>query len=140
MDLRVGAYALIVDDERRVLLSRWIEGTRPTWTLPGGGMDPGEHPEATVRREVHEETGYDVAVERLLGVDSSVVPARKRLTGEGPLQLLRIVYTARITGGTLTHEIDGSSDMADWFPLDRVRGLERVASVDHGLRMAGLLP
>ena len=37
MDLRVGAYAVIVDDERRVLLSRWIEGTRPTWTLPGGG-------------------------------------------------------------------------------------------------------
>ncbi|MDN3311950.1 NUDIX domain-containing protein [Microbacterium oryzae] len=139
MDLRVAAYAVIVDDQDRVLLSRWIEGSKPAWTLPGGGMDPGEHPEHTCRREVREETGYEVALGGVLGVDSAVIPARKRLSGAGDLQALRIVYRATIAGGSLAYEIDGSTDMAEWIPLSRVRSIERVSLVDTALRMAGLL-
>lgn len=138
MDLRVAAYAVITDDDGRVLLSRWIEGTKPTWTMPGGGMDPGEHPEDTARREVREETGYDVAIGEVLGVDSFVIPARKRINADAPLQALRIVYRARIVGGHLTYEIDGSTDMAEWFPLDRVHGLEKTSLVGFSLRAAGL--
>ncbi|MGW9113121.1 NUDIX hydrolase [Microbacterium sp. NPDC055683] len=138
MDLRVAAYAVIVDGDERVLLSRWIEGAKPAWTLPGGGMDPGEHPERTCRREVKEETGYDVAVGEILGVDSIVIPARRRLSGTGDQQGLRIVYRAEITGGSLAYEIDGSTDMAEWIPLSRVRSIERVSLVDVALRMAGL--
>ncbi|OCG73387.1 NUDIX hydrolase [Microbacterium sediminis] len=139
MDLRVAAYAVITDDDGRVLLSRWIEGTKPAWTMPGGGMDPGEHPEDTARREVREETGYDVEIGEVLGVDSFVIPARKRLTADAPLQALRIVYRARIVGGHLAYEIDGSTDMAEWFPLDHVRGLEKTSLVGFALRAAGLI-
>ncbi|GAB2512052.1 hypothetical protein GCM10027064_07100 [Microbacterium petrolearium] len=138
MDLRVAAYAVVTDDAGRVLLSRWIDGSKPAWTMPGGGMEPGEHPEETVRREVREETGYEVEVGNLLGVDSHVIPARRRIHGDAPLQALRIVYRARIVGGHLAHEIDGSTDMAEWFPLDAVRGLERTSLVGYGLRVAGL--
>jgi ADP-ribose pyrophosphatase YjhB (NUDIX family) len=138
MDLRVAAYAVITDEEGRILLSRWIEGAKPAWTLPGGGMDPGEHPEQTCRREVREETGYEVALEGLLGVDSMVVPARRRISGSDDLQALRIVYRGRITGGQLAYELDGSTDMAEWIPRSRVRGLERVSLVDTALKMAGL--
>jgi 8-oxo-dGTP pyrophosphatase MutT (NUDIX family) len=138
MDLRVAAYAVVTDDAGRVLLSRWIDGSKRAWTMPGGGMEPGEHPEETVRREVREETGYEVEVGNLLGVDSHVIPARRRIHGDAPLQSLRIVYRARIVGGHLAHEIDGSTDMAEWFPLDAVRGLERTSLVGYGLRVAGL--
>lgn len=140
MDMRVAAYCVIVDDEDRVLLTRWIEGRAPAWSLPGGGIEPGEDPADAARREVWEESGYEVRLDGLLGIDSHVVPAKKRLAkgASGPLHALRIIYRATITGGTLTHEVDGSSDMAEWIPLAKVRGVERVGLVDIGLGMAGL--
>ncbi len=42
-------------------------------------------------------------------------------------------------GGELTHEEDGSTDMAAWFHLSEIAGLDRVSVVDVGLRMAGLI-
>jgi ADP-ribose pyrophosphatase YjhB (NUDIX family) len=138
MDMRVAAYCVIVDDEDRLLLTRWIEGRVPAWSLPGGGLEPGEDPADAARREVREESGYEVRLGELLGIDSHVVPARKRLArgASGPLHALRIVYRATVTGGTLTHEVDGSSDMAEWIPLSKVRGTERTSLVDIALGMA----
>ena len=48
-DTRVGCYAIVVEDDR-VLLARWNEGGRIGWTLPGGGLEPGEQPEDCVVR------------------------------------------------------------------------------------------
>lgn len=39
----------------------------PVWVLPGGGIDPGELPEHAVVREILEETGFTVKVDRLVG-------------------------------------------------------------------------
>jgi ADP-ribose pyrophosphatase YjhB (NUDIX family) len=140
MDLRVAAYAVIVDSEHRMLLAHWNEGRRAAWTLPGGGLEPGEEPERAVRREVREETGYKVAIDELLGIHSRVIPVGRRMT-EGatePLHALRIVYRARITGGRLQNEVDGSTDRADWFPLTSVNELQRVKLVDIALELAGI--
>ncbi len=139
MDMRVAAYAVVIDEDRRMLLAHWNEGVGAAWTLPGGGLEPGEHPEDAVRREVREETGLRVAVGAVLGVDSQIIPAHRRLASGAdarPLQALRIVYRARVTGGTLTNEIDGTTDEAAWFPLAEVPSLQRVKLVDVALRMA----
>lgn len=139
MDMRVAAYAIIVDDGERLLLARWIEGRRAAWTLPGGGLEAGEDPEVAVRREVREETGYKVVVEKLLGIHSRVIPGAARITASvEPLHTLRIVYRARVTGGSLRNERNGSTDRADWFSRDAVRELQRVKLVDIGLEMAGI--
>lgn len=140
MDMRVAAYAVILDEDRRLLLARWTEGRRVSWTMPGGGLEPGEDPEAAVRREVREETGYKVVVDELLGIHSRVIPARRRVTpgATEPLHTLRIVYRARIQSGRLRFEKNGSTDMAAWYALDEVAGLQRVRLVDIALGMAGV--
>ncbi len=136
MDTRVGCYAIVVDDERRVLLAHWNEGDLTAWTLPGGGLDAGEQPEACVVRELLEETGYDVALDGLLGVDVGEVPAERRLAaGAGPLRLVRIVYRGHVVGGDLRHEAEGTTDEARWVPLAEVEDLDRVDLVDIGLAM-----
>lgn len=138
IELRVGAYA-IVHDERGVLLAHWQEVGAGGWTLPGGGMEPGEHPEATVVREVREETGYEVRVDALLGVGSIVIAAQNRISGSGrPLQALRVYYSCAVTGGVFAIEQDGSTDDVRWFSLDEIAQLDRVALVDEGLALAGI--
>ena len=120
----------------QLLLARWIDGDGvPEWTLPGGGMEHGEDPYDTVRREVDEETGYDVEVTGLLGVDSIRRRFPRRFGRTVDHHGLRLVYEARITGGELRPEIGGSTDMAAWHPLEEVADLNRVGLVDAGLAL-----
>ena len=79
MDMRVAAYAIIVDEDERILLAHWNEGRRAAWTLPGGGLEDGEEPEKAARREVKEETGYKVVLDELLGIHSRVIPPARRI-------------------------------------------------------------
>ena len=139
MDLRVAAYAVIVD-ARGMLLAHRHDGPRAAWTLPGGGLEAGEDPADAVVREVREETGFDVVVDELLGIHSRVIPARQRIApgAAGPLHTLRIVYRARVVDGELRDEVGGSTDRAAWFALDAVEDLHRVQLVDLAREMAGV--
>ena len=62
---RQGAYGIIVRKER-VLLTYQAEPI-PEIQLPGGGIDRNESPLQALRREVLEETGWSLRVNRLLG-------------------------------------------------------------------------
>lgn len=135
-ELRVAAYAVCVRDGQ-VLLARWVsrQGDEKRWTLPGGGMDHGEDPYDTVIREVEEETGYTARPIALLGVDSVLRRYPRPLGAIADFHGLRLVYEGQITGGTLRHEVDGSTDLAAWHALDEVAALDRVELVDVGLAL-----
>jgi 8-oxo-dGTP diphosphatase len=134
MDIRIAAYGVIIRDEE-ILLSHWHEHGRSGWTLPGGGIEGAEHPAVAAKREIFEETGYEASVDRLLGIDTMVVPAAKRHSGSVPLYAMRVVYRASVVGGTLRNEVGGSSDEARWFPLSEVPNLKRVSLLDIALRL-----
>jgi 8-oxo-dGTP pyrophosphatase MutT (NUDIX family) len=61
---RVAARVLVIDEGGALLLLRGRDPAEPErgtwWLTPGGGLDPGETPEAAARRELREETGLDV--------------------------------------------------------------------------------
>ncbi|WP_221634011.1 NUDIX hydrolase [Nocardioides luti] len=135
-DTRLAAYAVIVDDSDRILLALWNEGAEPTWTMPGGGVELEESPEEGAVRELREETGYDVRLGRVLGVDSHLIPPAGRLADTDRwLRSLRVVYTAEIVGGELTFEQDGTTDEARWIPLADVPDLPRSSIVDTAIAM-----
>ena len=95
MPFSIGAFAIIFDELDRVLLSHRRD--LDLWNLPGGGVESGELPTETVIRETKEETGLDVAIERLVGV-----------YGKQYKDELVFAFACRVVGGQLA-----ASDEAD---------------------------
>ncbi|WP_063058980.1 NUDIX hydrolase [Nocardia sienata] len=136
MSFRLAAYAVCVDGERVLLVRHVSPAGDTTWTLPGGRVEHTEDPFDTVAREFAEETGCAAAVERLLGVDSRVIPAAERAVPGGPdHQNVGIFYQVRIAGGRLRPEPDGRTVDPTWTPMGEVVSLPRSSLVDIGLAL-----
>jgi 8-oxo-dGTP diphosphatase len=104
-----GACAVVVDDRGHVLLGRRADTGE--WALPAGAIDPGEQPAEAAIREVYEETGVHVVVERLAGV-----AVREPVTyPNGDIcQYLTVWFRCPVIGG---HAVvnDEESTAVGWF-------------------------
>ena len=58
----VGVGAVIIAGRDVVLIRRRFEPLKGQWSLPGGAVELGETLEASIAREVQEETGFEVEV------------------------------------------------------------------------------
>lgn len=61
-----GAFSIILDSQRRVLLCKRRD--KDLWNLPGGKVEKGESPWEAAIREAKEEIGVDIEIEKLAGV------------------------------------------------------------------------
>jgi 8-oxo-dGTP diphosphatase len=140
MSFRLAAYAVCIEGEQMLIARHVPPKGQANWTLPGGRVEHGEDPFDAVIREVAEETGCDAVVERLLGVDSRVIPAADRLPGLPEHQNVGIFYQVRITGGQLRPEPNGEVAESVWTPIPDVAHLRRSSLVDIGLALAQTVP
>lgn len=65
---RPGAYAVVLRGSDVLMTIEDNGQTGPEIQIPGGGIDPGEHPIAALHREVMEETGWRINVSHKMGV------------------------------------------------------------------------
>jgi 8-oxo-dGTP diphosphatase len=113
----VGAFAIIVDAQQHILLCHRRDMDR--WNLPGGGVMSGETPWQAVVREVQEEVGLTIRVERLTGIYA--YPPRNDLV---------FSFFCTITGGEIAE-----SDEADGIAYFLIEQLPPTTHVHHALRI-----
>lgn len=115
---RVAAYAL-VESVRGVLLTEFSERTARagTWGLPGGGLEPGEHPDEGVLREVWEESGQPVDLEApwTVRTDHWVGTAPSGVIED--FHAVRVIYRAHCQHPTdpVVHDVGGTTRSAAWW-------------------------
>ena len=135
---RVAAYGLVRDGDRVLLTRLGRSMHKGLWTLPGGGVDFGERPVDAVIRELHEETGLDVAVDELLDADAEIY-RDTRPDHRYEVHAVRFLYRLRVLGGTLgVVEVDGSTDAVQWWPAGELPRLTPLA--ERVLRTGRLSP
>ena len=134
---RIGSYSLCVDDGGRILLARLsaLEVDVGAWTMPGGGIEFGEHPDTAAIRELEEETGLVGEIEGVAGIFSHIYRQSGFARG-GDLHFLGIVYRMRIVGGELRDEIDGTTDTCAWLSPADLESLRLVELARFGVKLA----
>ncbi len=75
------------------------------WYLPGGGIEAGETPAACAVRETQEETGLSIRLGALL------------MTSPEAAGTIRHVFEGFVESGDLRHEVEGTSDLAQWHAI-----------------------
>lgn len=111
------AGALVVREDGALLLAkRGIAPFEGYWDIPGGFLEEGEHPEAGAVREVCEETGIEVAIDRLLGLYMDAYQG---------VHTLNVYYVAHPVGGALWAASDATD--AAWFTRSQLPPRDRIA-------------
>ncbi|GAA2870865.1 hypothetical protein Acy02nite_19930 [Actinoplanes cyaneus] len=120
---RTAAYGVCRSADGSVLLARGsdLSAFPGVWSLPGGGVDHGEHPAGAVVREFAEETGLAAVVTGIRAVVADVIalPSSDGLVEHTD----RIIYDVAVTGGDLRDEAEGTTDLARWVTPAEVAGL-----------------
>lgn len=137
---RLAAYAWI-EQEGQILLAKVAPGYADAgkWTLPGGGVDWGEHPEQTLHRELHEETGLSGTIDELLGIDSELFEPSE-FNGYTSVHAVRLVFRVKASGDPRVVETGGSTSDVAWLPLSNVRDLPIATLVEEALKLSESAP
>ncbi|SDL21359.1 ADP-ribose pyrophosphatase YjhB, NUDIX family [Aliiruegeria lutimaris] len=94
---RLAVRALIVSDDRLLLVNAWPGVQSGLWCAPGGGVQPGQSLPENLRREVMEETGLRIAVGLPCLVNEFHAPA-------SGFHQVEIFFRCTLQGGALSPE------------------------------------
>lgn len=137
---RLGAYAVVIS-AGRILLTRISPVGYPAgmWTLPGGGVEHGESPNDTVRRELYEETGLEARSATLADVHDVHTVDVGRDDQYEDYHGVHLLYVVDVdaTAALEIKDIGGTTDRVEWTPIDVVGNPDRpvLTMVTHALRL-----
>ncbi|MBW4980959.1 NUDIX hydrolase [Mameliella sp. CS4] len=116
---RIACRAVILQDNRLLLVNAWPGNTSDLWCAPGGGVEPHSSLPENLAREVLEETGLRVEVGAPCLVNEFDDPARG-------FHQVEVFFRARITSGTLSDDWkdpEGVVHMRRFFARDELASL-----------------
>jgi len=109
---KIDVRGAVIRDGKVLLVQERSDGG---WTMPGGWGDVGEAPSAMVRREVWEESGFEVQVEKLVAVyDANRVPGARMEF----YHAYKLIFLCAITGGEARPSNETSA--VDFFDPDHL--------------------
>ena len=97
MKHRISAGALVVHDDRILMVRHYREGRYDFWVAPGGGVCPGEDARSASAREAFEEAGIEVRPLKLAVVEELENPEEKGC---------KLWFHCEMTGGVLSAEAE----------------------------------
>jgi len=115
----VGVGAVIVEDNRVLLIRRGQPPLLGEWSLPGGVLECGETLREATIREVREETGLSVETGEMLGVYERVI---RNDDGRVRYHYVLIDFICRVLGGDLAAGTDAAE--VQWFGSAELEGLD----------------
>ncbi len=117
----VGVGAVIVKEDKILLIKRAYEPNRGLWSIPGGLVRLGESLEVALKREVKEETGVSIEVGDVVFVGEEIFKANGVR-----YHYIIIDFLAEIMDGELKAGSD--AEAVKWFSFDEI-GEESVEFV-----------
>jgi ADP-ribose pyrophosphatase YjhB (NUDIX family) len=110
VDVRAGVFATAADGTLEVLLVR--EAADGRWSLPGGWADEHDSPRRSVEREVAEESGFEVRVNRLVAIkDRTLHPYEPRRLE----RIYKLFFLCDLEGGAAAPSLETTD--AGFFPV-----------------------
>lgn len=115
------ASAVIVQNKQLLLVKRAKDPAIGEWDFPGGFVEPNEHPEQAVQREIKEELGVESTIGEFFGLYGPTeyfYQGKRRFNGD-------VYYTAQL----LSDQLQPADDVADfaWFALDNLPSDDEIA-------------
>lgn len=121
----MGASALCMKEGRLLMVLQGKENEEKRWSIPSGGLEPEETLRECCKREVWEETGYEVEVGGHLYT---------KWGNEGSIKTKIHYYESEIVGGKPTlHDPDQLINKIDWISLSELKNLPLCFPEDESI-------
>jgi len=123
----IAAFGIIFDKDNRILLGHRRD--YDLWNLPGGTMEIGESPWECVKREIKEETGFEVEIVRLTGIYNKLEKNEVCFS-----------FICKVTGGSFV--INEEVDKIEYFDIKNIpknTSQKQVERINDALKKGGLI-
>jgi mutator protein MutT len=131
---RIGVGAIILHEDKVLLVRRGQSPSFGKWSLPGGLVELGETTTEAIAREIVEECGIKIRVVDVAGVITRVVR-----DDEDRIRYHYVLVDYLAYPDSLDVEAGSDAAEAQWFEIERVTGLDTTPGLLNMIRRAEAL-